>query len=71
MKPRLKEIKLKIDPTRLHGGAKDGQISVKLSKSDEIRFKMLKAKHDRYLNELARSLILNLINELEAQDVAS
>ncbi len=65
------EIKLKIDTTKPSSDYKDGQISVKLAKRDEIRFKMLKAKHDKVLNEWARSLILKLIDQLESQDVAS
>lgn len=50
---------------------KDGQISVKLPKNDEIRFKMLKARYDKKLNEWARVAILKLIDKLETQDQAS
>jgi hypothetical protein len=47
---------------------KDGQVNIKLPKSDEIRFKMQKAKHDKKLNEWARKLILQLLDRLENQD---
>lgn len=47
---------------------KDGQVNVKLSKADEVRFKMQKAKHDKRLNEWTRALILQLIDRLEQQE---
>lgn len=50
---------------------KDGQISVKLAKNDEIRFKMLKAKYDKELNEMARTVLLQLMDKLENTDLAA
>lgn len=50
---------------------KDGQVNVKLSKADEIRFKMQKAKYDKQLNEWARKAILKLLDKLEEHEQAS
>ena len=65
------KIDFEVDVSVSQEAKKDGQISVKLPKADEIRFKMQKAKYDKQLNEWARLLILQLLDNLEAKDQLS
>lgn len=62
------KIDFNIDIETANESHKDGQVNIKLAKSDEIRFKMQKAKYDKKLNGWARGLILQLLDCLEEQE---
>lgn len=65
-------IDFEIDITKLEDGpAKDGQISVKLPKEQERRFKSLNAKYDKQLSAWMRDFALRLMDKVEARDTAA
>lgn len=62
-------IEMDIDFSKLkEAPPKDGQISVKLPKDQEIRFKMLNIKHEKKLSALMRDFALKLMDKMELHD---
>lgn len=47
---------------------KDGQVSVKLPKDQELRFKTLNIRHEKKLSAWMREFALRLMDKVEAQE---
>lgn len=66
------KIDFEIDLTKLDDGpTKDGQISVKIPKDQERRFKSLNAKYDKQLSAWMRDFALRLMDKVEKRDSAA
>jgi hypothetical protein len=50
---------------------KDGQISVKLPKEQELRFKLLNVKHEKKLSAFMRDFALKLMDKIEIAETGS
>lgn len=44
---------------------KDGQVSIKLPKDQELRFKVLNTKHQKRLSSLTRDFMIKLMDTIE------
>lgn len=51
--------------------AKDGQISVKVTKEQEMRFKTLNTRHSKKLSAFMREFAFRLMDKIESRDKAS
>lgn len=65
------EFEIKLADLEDASQAKDGQISVKLPKAQEIEFKTLNVKRDKELSKIMRDFALKLIAHAKKEDRAS
>lgn len=49
---------------------KDGQISVKLPKEQELRFKILNTRHQKRLSSLMRDFCFKLMDTIESHETS-
>lgn len=49
---------------------KDGQIAVKISKDQELRFKVLNARHNKRLNGYIRDFAIKLMDVIEKKEAS-
>lgn len=49
---------------------KDGQVSIKLPKDQELRFKILNTKHQKRLSSLMRDFCFKLMDTVESHEAS-
>lgn len=63
------EIDFDVDDVELDKA--DGQVNIKISKEQEIKFKMLNIKYNKRLSKIMRKIAIQLIDQIENRSKAS